>query len=270
MERMAFSIFGLGITWYGIILTTAMVVGITLSIRSGRKQGFIGDDFLDIGVISLPIAIIFARVYYVIFNLSHYETFYDMINIRQGGLAIHGGLFGGVLAGVIVAKFKEMNVIKSADVMAPFIALAQSIGRWGNFVNQEAHGGPTNLPWAITVDGVKVHPTFLYESIWTFLIFIFLSYKTKNKDYDGQITAYYMILYSIGRFGIEALRTDSLMLGSLRVAQVISILLIISGFVLMLIFKDRGVGQPYKNMSKGKSEYSFAQALRKEKNKGKK
>ena len=246
MNPTAFSIFGIGITWYGIILTTAMVLAVFLSMKHGRAQGFREDDFLDIGLAALPTAIVFARIYYVIFNLSAYSSFAEMINIRQGGLAIHGGLIGGALAGVLVAKYKGMREIKAADVIAPFIALAQSIGRWGNFVNQEAYGGPTDLPWAITIDGVKVHPTFLYESIWDFLVFVFLIRLSRNKKFDGQVTALYMILYSAGRFFIESLRTDSLMLGSLRAAQVASIAMIVVGVVLILSLQGKGIQSPYR------------------------
>lgn len=270
MNPTAFTIFGIGITWYGIILTTAMVLAVTLSMKSAKKQGFVADDFLDIGIVALPVAIIFARAYYVLFNLSSYQTFWEMINIRQGGLAIHGGLIGGILAGVLVAKFKKMNIIRALDVVVPFIALAQSIGRWGNYVNQEAYGRATDLPWAILIDGQRVHPTFLYESIWDFLVFLILSRKSNYKDYDGQLTAYYMILYSLGRFFIEGLRTDSLMLGSLRAAQIASIVMIILGILAILIFKDRGIGSSYVGFSKGKSSYNFAKTLRKEDGKSQK
>ncbi|MDO4711083.1 MAG: prolipoprotein diacylglyceryl transferase [Peptostreptococcaceae bacterium] len=270
MDPTAFTVFGISITWYGIILTFAMVLAVTLSMKSGKKQGFVADDFLDIGIVALPTAIICARAYYVLFNLSSYDTIWDMINIRQGGLAIHGGLIGGVLAGVIVAKIKKMNIIRAMDVVVPFIALAQSIGRWGNYVNQEAYGVATDLPWAITINGQKVHPTFLYESIWDLLIFALLARKSGNKDYDGQLAAYYMILYSLGRFFIEGLRTDSLMLGNLRAAQIASIVMIVLGILAILIFKDRGIGPSYVTFPKGKNSYSFAKALRKEENDRKK
>lgn len=266
MNPIAFTIFGLEIRWYGIIITSAMALAVTLSMKSGKKQGFVPDDFLDIGLYALPTAIVFARAYYVIFNWSSYASIWEMLDIRQGGLAIHGGLIGGVLAGVIVAKIKKMNIIKAMDVVAPFLALAQGIGRWGNFVNQEAYGGETSLPWAITINGMKVHPTFLYESIWDVLIFLLLLKKSNHKDYDGQLTAHYMILYSLGRFFIEGLRTDSLMLGNLRAAQIVSIIMIVLGILVILLRKDTSIGQPYKEMGAGRSSYSFAKQLSSKRN----
>lgn len=262
MDPTAFTVFGLEIKWYGIILTTAMITAVLLSMKNGKKQGFVGDDFLDIGLIALPVAILFARAYYVIFKLSSYETVWEMLDIRQGGLAIHGGLIGGVLAGILVAKYKKMNISKAVDVVVPFIALAQSIGRWGNYVNQEAFGRATNLPWAITINGEKVHPTFLYESIWDFLVFAVLIRKSESKEYDGQLAAYYMILYSLGRFFIEGLRTDSLMIGSLRTAQIASIVMIVLGILVILLLKDRGIGTAYVGYSEGRNSYRFAKALR--------
>lgn len=266
MSATAFTIFGLEVQWYGIIITCAMVLAVMLSMKSGKKQGFVEDDFLDISIIALPTAIVFARAYYVLFNLSSYSSIWEMVNIRLGGLAIHGGLIGGVLAGVLVAKSKKMNIIKAMDTISPFLALAQSIGRWGNFINQEAYGRETTLPWAITVNGMKVHPTFLYESMWDVLIFGLLYKKSQNKDYDGQITAHYMILYSLGRFFIEGLRTDSLMLGNLRAAQIVSIVMIVLGILVILIRKDKGVGPAYLGIGKGRSNYSFAKQLSENKN----
>lgn len=260
MNPVAFTIFGQEIMWYGVIITAAMVLSVTLASKTASSQGFKGDDFLDIAIIALPIAIICARAYFVVFNLDLYDSFKDMINTRLGGMAIHGGLIGGITAGFIVTLVKKINFFKAADIFAPFIALAQSIGRWGNFINQEAHGGPTNLPWAIIVDGVAVHPTFLYESIWDFLIFLLLLRKLKTKDYDGQVIAAYLILYSIGRFFIEGLRTDSLMMGNLRAAQIASLVMILLGAIIMLIRRNKGLKAPYWDANAG-SNYYFAREV---------
>lgn len=245
MNRVAFTIFGIDIMWYGIIITSAMILAVYLISREGEKQGFKGDDFVDIAIIAIPIAIICARAYYVFFNLESYSTFREMIDIRQGGLAIHGGLLGGFVAGALVAKYKKMNILKTADIIAPFIALAQSIGRWGNYINQEAYGRETNLPWAINVNGMMVHPTFLYESIWNLFTFFILYKMLKIKKFDGQIMALYMIIYSAGRFFIEGLRTDSLMFLGLRTAQVVSLLLVIMGCTMLFLLKNKGVKAPY-------------------------
>ena len=154
-------------------------------------------------------------------------------------MAIHGALIGGVLAGYIFSRYKKLDFFKLADTVMLGMPLAQSIGRWGNFINQEAHGGPTNLPWGIMVNGVKVHPTFLYESIWDFGIFVFLWIFRKKKSYEGQVIVLYAILYSLGRFFIEGLRTDSLMIGPLRMAQVISLVGIIGGIVVHMYLSNK-------------------------------
>lgn len=245
MNPTAFTVFGIDIKWYAIIITSAMMLGIYLTMKTGKKQGFIEDHLLDLALVALPCAIICARAYYVIFNLEIYDSFMEMINIRLGGLAIHGGLIGGFIGGFIVAKRKNMNILKVMDIVAPYLILAQAIGRWGNFINKEAHGGPTDLPWGIMVDGIKVHPTFLYESLWNLIVFGLLLKFSKNKRFDGLICGLYMILYSLGRFFIEGLRTDSLMIGPFRTAQLTSLLLIVLGGTIIYIFRNRGVKSAY-------------------------
>jgi phosphatidylglycerol:prolipoprotein diacylglycerol transferase len=191
------------------------------------------EDVLDTCLWMLPIGVIGARLYYVLFNLKYYDSLAEAVNIRAGGLAIHGGLIFGILTVVIICRIKHINPLNMLDLFMPTVALAQAIGRWGNFFNGEAHGGPTDLPWGIIVDGVKVHPTFLYESIWCLLLFIGLSYFDKNKRRaHGQTFALYCIFYSIERFFVEALRTDSLMIGPFKQAQVISLCAIVFGIIL--------------------------------------
>lgn len=260
MNPVAFTIFGQEIMWYGVLITTAMVLGVTFSAKIASGQGFKGDDFIDIALFVLPVSIICARAYYVVFNLELYDSFLDMINTRLGGMAIHGGLIGGVVTGFLVTRVKKMNFFKAADIFAPFLALGQSIGRWGNYINQEAYGRPTDLPWAIMVDGLAVHPTFLYESIWDFLIFILLFRKLKSKKYDGQLMAAYLILYSVGRFFIEGLRTDSLMLGGLRAAQIASLAMILLGLAIVCLRRDKGLRAAYWNTDIG-SNYYFAREV---------
>ena len=250
MNPVAFNLLGMEVRWYGIIISSAMIIGVLLAIRNGKKVGFIEDHIIDVSVLALPLAIIGARLYYVIFNLDLYKgDFLSMFNTRMGGMAIHGGIIGGILGGLIVCYKRKMNVLKVADIVAPSLILGQAIGRWGNFVNQEAHGGPTNLPWGIVVDGVKVHPTFLYESIWNMIIFVILLKIFKNKKFDGQMASIYLIGYSLGRLFIEGLRTDSLMFGSFRVAQLISLVMIIAGAFLYNLFKTKGVNPAYTKNS---------------------
>lgn len=232
MDRVAFTIFGIDVMWYGILMAIGMILGTLIALKEAKRVGIKEDNILDLAIIAIPVGLICARLYYVIFNWEYYASNPSQVfNFRGGGMAIHGALIGGVLAGYLFSRYKKINFFKLADTVIIGMPLAQAIGRWGNFINKEAHGGPTNLPWGIMVDGVKVHPTFLYESIWDFGIFVFLWMFRKKKSYEGQIIVLYVILYSLGRFFIEGLRTDSLMIGPLRMAQVISLVGVIGGLI---------------------------------------
>lgn len=241
MDRVAFTIFGIDVMWYGVLIALGMLIGIALAVREAKRVGISEDDVLNIAIIAIPVAIICARLYYVIFSWDYYsQNPSEIFNIRGGGLAIHGGLIGGILTGFIYAKVKKLDFFKTADAVMVGMPLAQAIGRWGNFINGEAHGGPTSLSWGIMVDGVKVHPTFLYESIWDFGIFLFIMfYMRKKKTYEGEVIVSYITLYSIGRFFIEGLRTDSLMFGPIRMAQFISLVGVVGGLVLHFYLKNR-------------------------------
>ncbi len=234
-DPIAFTIFGIDIRWYGILIACGMIIAVLLSCKRAPRHGFTDEDVLDIALWMLPIGVIGARVYYVLFNLDYYDTFSSMLDIRSGGLAIHGGLIFGMITIIVICRRKKIAPLNVLDCFIPTVALAQAIGRWGNFFNGEAHGGPTDLPWAILVDGELVHPTFLYESIWCLLLFILLSWFDKNKrTANGQTFSLYLILYSIERFFVESLRTDSLMIGPFRQAQVISVCAIILGICLYM------------------------------------
>lgn len=232
MDRVAFTVFGIDVMWYGILMATGMILGTYLALKEAKRVGISEDDVLNLAIFAIPAGVLGARLYYVIFNWGFYsQNPSQILNFRGGGMAIHGALIGGILAGLIYTKIKKINFLKMADIALIGMPLAQAIGRWGNYINGEAHGGPTDLPWGIMVDGVKVHPTFLYESIWDFGIFIFLWIFRKKKKYEGQVAIYYIILYSLGRFFIEGLRTDSLMIGPLRMAQVISLIGVVGGII---------------------------------------
>lgn len=240
MDRIAFSIFGIDVMWYGILMATGMIVATIIGLREAKRLNISEDDILNIVLVGIPAGIIGARLYYVIFEWDYYGANPSQIlNFRGGGMAIHGALIGGFLAGYIYCRIKKLNFLKMADTLVLGIPLAQAIGRWGNFLNKEAHGGPTNLPWGIIVDGQKVHPTFLYESIWNVGVFTFLMLFRKNKKYEGEVTVLYIIAYSIGRFFVEGLRTDSLMLGPLRMAQVISLVGIIAALIIHVYFTKK-------------------------------
>lgn len=224
MDRVAFSIFGLDIMWYGILIACGILMAILVSSKEARRLGYQEGQVTDICLFAIPLGIVGARLYYVVFNWSQYAgDLREIINIRGGGLAIHGGILAGILTVWVFTRIKKLEFFRTADILVLGLPMAQAIGRWGNFINGEAHGGPTNLPWAILVEGQRVHPTFLYESVWDWMIFVYIFMIRKNKKYEGQLLVDYIFLYSLGRFFIEGLRTDSLMLGPIKMAQLISI-----------------------------------------------
>ncbi len=241
MDPVAFSIFGIDIMWYGILISTGVLIGIIVSLRECRRIGFKEEDLLDFLLYAIPASIIGARAYYVIFSWEYYsQNLNQIINIRNGGLAIHGALIAGAAVSIVFCKKRKINPWQILDIVIPSVALGQAIGRWGNFINQEAYGGPTELPWGILVDGVKVHPTFLYESIIDFSIFVFLMWYRKNKrKNEGEVFSLYLILYSAGRFFVEGLRTDSLMFYNIRVAQLISVGLALMGAIIFIHLRKK-------------------------------
>ncbi|MDD6042855.1 MAG: prolipoprotein diacylglyceryl transferase [Eubacteriaceae bacterium] len=227
-DPIAFSILGIDIRWYGILIGIGFILAIWLSYRRAPRYGINSDNILDLAVFIIPVSLVCARLYYVIFNWSYYAgDFMAIINTRNGGLAIHGGVIGGIIVALILCHRNKISFLNLADLIFPTVALAQSIGRWGNFFNSEAHGGPTDLPWAIEVNGQMVHPTFLYESLWCLALFIFLSLLGSKRKFTGQIACMYGILYSTERILVEQLRTDSLMIGPFKQAQVLSLCVII-------------------------------------------
>lgn len=238
MNRYAFSIFGIDIAWYGIIITTAIAIATYMTMKIAGKRGYSKDDILDLALWVIPFSIIGARLYYVAFQWEHYAANpISVLYFREGGMAIHGGVLGGVLGGYLCCKIKKFNFLDLADMVSIPLILAQSIGRWGNFTNGEAHGGPTDLPWAIEVGGEMVHPTFLYESLWNLIVFVVLALTFRRRKNYGVHFMLYLILYSIGRFFIEGLRTDSLMFFGLRQAQLISVFLIVFASVSIYLIK---------------------------------
>ncbi|WP_236785670.1 prolipoprotein diacylglyceryl transferase [Anaerococcus ihuae] len=245
IDRVAFSLFGIDIYWYAILIITGVLIGAKFAQKEFVKRGFDEDFIYDMLFVILPLAIIGARAWYVIFEWDMYKNDpIQILNFRAGGLAIHGGILFAIIGLYFYAKKKEIPLIDILDVMAPSLAFGQAIGRWGNFVNGEAHGTPTNLPWAIIVDGVKVHPTFLYESIGDFLIFLFLiNYRKKNPK-KGIQTGIYFMTYGILRFFVEGLRTDSLMIGQIRMAQLTSVIYLLVGIYLFVKYKNINL-KPY-------------------------
>ena len=235
-------LFGIEIAYYGIIIGTAILLGFWIAAREAKRTGQNPENYLDMGIIGVIAGIVGARLYYVIFSwntLYRYDPM-EAFNIREGGLAIHGGLIFGLVTAWAICRKKNIPFLSMADLILPGVALAQCIGRWGNFFNSEAYGRPTNLPWAIVVNGQHVHPTFLYESVWCGLLCLFLLYvDNRHRRFSGQIMCLYGILYSAERFFVESLRTDSLMLGPFRQAMVLSAFVFVGSVILYIFLKRR-------------------------------
>ncbi len=230
----AFSIGNLYIRWYGILISLALALGIYLAYRESKREALDDDQMINILLAVIPSAIIGARLYYVIFNWSSYAADWTRVfRTWEGGLAIHGGIIAGILACWLMTHRKEPGFLRWADLFSPSLAIGQAIGRWGNFFNQEAYGYPTNLPWAMYIDGAYRHPTFLYESLWDILTFIISIKLLRRPHRRGSVFAVYLIVYSIGRFFIETFRTDSLMVGFLRTAMIVSIICIAAGIIII-------------------------------------
>lgn len=216
----------LTIRWYGVLMSTALAVGVLLAYREAEKQKVDPEHILNIAITVAPLCFIGARLYYVIFQWKYYMSHLSEIPaVWHGGLAIHGAIFTAIIAGYFFVRHYKLSFWQLADICAPSLILGQAIGRWGNYFNQEAYGYVTNVPWAMYIDGAFRHPTFLYESIWDLGVFILLI-TMRRKDFvkRGEIFLLYLATYSVGRFIVEGFRTDSLMLGPLRAAQVASII----------------------------------------------
>lgn len=222
VNSVAFSIGSFTIAWYALIITLGMVCAVAYTIFRAKGIGIKSDDIIDYALALIPTGIIGARLYYVLAEIDNYHSFKDVINIRNGGLAIYGGIIGGFIAALIVSKVKKIPFLAFADCCVPGIILAQAIGRWGNFMNGEAYGGETDIFCRMglkngntladfgTAEMVYVHPTFLYESLWNILGFVLINIFYKHKKYDGQILFLVFGWYGFGRMLIEGLRTDSL------------------------------------------------------------
>lgn len=274
VDPIAFSIFGKSIYWYGILIAIGFLSATLLAMKQSEEFGISQDDVVDMLLYAGPVGIIGARLYYVIFSWDYYkDNLSEVYKTWNGGLAIYGGIIAGVLAAFVFAKIKKINPLKLFDFAIIYIPLVQAVGRWGNFFNQEAFGTNTSLPWGMTSESVKsylssltlqgiqvdpskpVHPTFLYESIWDLIVFSLLFSRRKHKKADGEVFVLYFVLYGIGRFFIEGLRTDSLMAGSIRVSQLLSAVFIIVGVILIILIRQRAAKTNYVAVELGQSEY---------------
>lgn len=256
MNRTILSIGSFHIYWYSVLIATGIIIGLYLLIKEAKKQNTSQDIIIDIAFYTIIWGIIGARIYYVIFNIKPYlSNPLSILYIWEGGLAIYGGIIGGFITLIYQTKKKNIKLSKLTDMIVPSLILAQAIGRWGNFFNQEAHGSIVSLEFlkklhlpnfiikGMYINGNYYHPTFLYESLWCLLGFILLIVvrKLSNKRKDGTLTYIYLIWYGIGRFFIESLRTDSLYLGIFRISQIVSIIIIIIGIIGIIYNKRKEV-----------------------------
>jgi phosphatidylglycerol:prolipoprotein diacylglycerol transferase len=253
MNRVAFNIFGFNVYYYSLCILLGVIVAYILITREGKKQGLPKEFISDLIFYTLIIGILGARVYYCVFNLDYYlANPSEILKIYNGGLAIHGGVIAGLIFVYFYTKKKNVSFIKILDIVAPAVIIAQSFGRWGNFFNQEAHGGITtyqnlknmHIPEFIIngmhIEGKYYYPTFFFESIWCLIGFIILMFVRRNKNLrKGFQIGFYFIWYGIGRFFIEALRTDSLMFFNLKIAQIVSLIGIIIGIIIIVTNRNK-------------------------------
>ena len=262
VSRVAFSIFGFSIYWYAVLIILGILTAYAAALIEVRRTGQRREDYTDILVVGLPFVLVGLRLFYVIFN---WELFRDnplriITGIREGGLAIFGGIIVSIIVVYVFSIRRKLNVWLVLDVGAPSFALGQAIGRWGNFINLEAFGGftdnlfamrivrdQTNMPLTPeilantvlynNVEYIQVHPTFLYESLWSFGLFAILTIYRPRKKFNGQIFWLYLLGYGFGRFFIESLRTDQLLMGSVPVSQAMAALLVVSAVIAMALQK---------------------------------
>ena len=223
--------------WYGVIICIGMLLAVVYAYNRFKKEGFTEDQFYNYILVLIPVSIVSARLYYVIFDPTpNYQSLLDVIAIWRGGIAIYGAVIGGAIVSVVYAKAVKKPIFKVLDSVAPAVMIGQIIGRWGNFVNAEAHGGITDLPWRMGIMpyyenlpysdeyAVFYHPTFLYESLWNLLGFLILHFAiVRHKKFDGQTSYFYLFWYGLGRFFIELLRTDSLEIFGMKVSALIGL-----------------------------------------------
>ncbi|EHD1579593.1 prolipoprotein diacylglyceryl transferase [Listeria monocytogenes] len=257
LDPVAIQIGSISVKWYGVIIASAVVIALLLALSEANKRKMDKEIIVDLLIWAIPISIISARIYYVIFEWDFYKNnLGEIVKIWHGGIAIYGALIGAVLTAIIFSRIKKISFWQLADVVAPSLIIAQAIGRWGNFMNQEAHGAATtrafleglHLPDFIInqmyIDGAYYQPTFLYESLWNVLGFIILLIIRRTKIRRGELFLGYVIWYSFGRFFIEGMRTDSLMWGDFRVSQVLSLLLIVLS-IGIIIYRRVKMNPPY-------------------------
>lgn len=255
IDPIAFEILGWPVRWYGVIIGLAILIGYILFTREASRKGIDSDTSFDLLFWTVIFGLVGARIYYVIFSSQSYLSDpLSVFRVWEGGMAIYGGVIGGALTIYILCQKYKINVIDVFDTAVPALMAGQLIGRWGNFMNQEAHGGsvsksfledlslPNFIIEQMNINGTYYHPTFLYESLWNLVgLVILLILRPRKKLFkQGELVAFYMIWYGIGRFWIEGLRTDSLYIGPLRVSQILSLILIFVGLGIVFWTRVKG------------------------------
>ena len=249
LNSVAFTLFDkVKVHWYGIIITLGIILAFSYCAWRAKQAAIIFDDLLDMTIFAVIFGIIGARLYYVLTSLDEYKSFYKMIAIWEGGLAIYGGLIAGGLTVFLVCKYKKISFMKVADSAAPGVMIAQALGRWGNFFNGEAYGeellegSPLYFIRMGLIPNIEsstrmhyFHPTFLYESLWNIIGFVIINLIYKKKKFDGQIFYMYVAWYGFGRMLIEGLRTDSLYVGAFRISQVVGFICFVVGTLLLVL-----------------------------------
>ncbi len=256
LSRVIFQIFGYDVYWYGVIIGSGVLIALALAVQEAKRTQQNPENYVDIALFGVIFSVIGARLYYVIFSWKFYVNEpLKIFALREGGLAIYGGIIAGIITVIVYTKIKNLNFWLVADTAAPSLLLGQIIGRWGNFFNREAFGGytdnifamrylkeqvhnitPSVLEKVVIVNGVEyiqVHPTFLYESMWNMGVFVLLFILKKKKKFDGEIFGLYLLGYACGRVWIEGLRTDQLKIANIAVSQLLSALLIVGAVVLL-------------------------------------
>lgn len=258
-----FNLFGhqFVIKWYGVLIAVGFLLAVLYALRRSKEFDIDPDHMIDVALITTLFAFIGARLYYVLFSEDVADYFANPISILQvwkGGLGIYGGIIVAFVVGPLLCKWRKVNIPAMCDLASLGFLIGQCIGRWGNFFNQEAFGGNTNLPWAMTGNiiasglngsgydpALPVHPTFLYESLWCLLGFILLHIMSKKLyRFKGQIFCSYLVWYGVGRFAIESLRTDSLMIGSMRTSQLVAVIAVLGGIILFAFLRRKAVSLP--------------------------
>lgn len=261
ISRTAIELFGLSIHWYGVLIVTGIALGVALAMARERRFGLPKDTSLDIALLCVPAAIVGARLYFVAFSWKSYAggPWWKIFAVWEGGMAVYGGVIAGLLAGWIYARRKKLPFWSLADLVAPCIPLGQAIGRWGNFVNQEAHGGPvTNpalrfFPMSVSIGGEWYYATFFYESMWCLLIVILILAGEKKGWFRRRGDAFltYVFLYALERSFVEGLRADSLYLGPVRVSQLLSLLAMGAAIAIWLANRKKDKTETDKLQNRG-------------------